>query len=212
MIEIVDCNLVFNLSLFALDGEFPVSADAYGHSCTVTGAKWCFGGFYFDGVDDGINCSANDVLNPAYNQVTVVAWLKPELASTYQRLVQKTYGSPQYANYALELLSDNKIRLRVGDGASFHNFDSIGKLEAGNWYHVAASYDGSRGKVYINGLIDNATEDAFTVATATNSLELGSLAGNNPYGGQMGEVRVYNRALTPLEIQHDYLTPKRRRR
>jgi hypothetical protein len=117
-------------------------------------------------------------------------------------------GTNVDCNYALGLVGDVL-------GADFEDFESgenhpvIGKtpLERGRWHHVAATYDGARFRLYVDGELDadlplTATPrydsiQHFGLGVAINSL--GATAGG--FVGAMDEVRVYSRALEAVEIQ-----------
>lgn len=70
------------------------------------------------------------------------------------------------------------------------------------WTHVAMTYDGTRLVLYVNGLQVATNPAGGTIQSTASPLWIG---GNTPYGeffrGVLDDVRVYNRALTPTEIQ-----------
>ncbi|WP_395044219.1 LamG-like jellyroll fold domain-containing protein [Flavobacterium sp.] len=72
------------------------------------------------------------------------------------------------------------------------------------WYHVAVTYDATTTtmKLYKNGILI-ATNTNVPVAsnTATSKLYIGCYSGNNSFFmGNIDEVRIWNRILTPTEI------------
>ena len=75
------------------------------------------------------------------------------------------------------------------------------------WTHVALTYDGTTLRLYVNGTQVATQAATGAIQSSTNPLWIG---GNRPYGeyfqGLIDEVRVYNRALTPAEIQADMST------
>jgi hypothetical protein len=82
-------------------------------------------------------------------------------------------------------------------------------LLANTWYYLAATYDGETLKAFKNGaLITSNTAPSGVPNAETNSLKLGrhSVAAQF-FRGTVDEVRVYNRALSPAEIQEDMVTP-----
>jgi hypothetical protein len=77
---------------------------------------------------------------------------------------------------------------------------------------VAATYDGSTMSVYLNGHLDNQAAYASGIFPGTNDLAIGAVVGGVPPGqysysfsGAIDEPAIYNRALSPLEIQQIYL-------
>ena len=74
------------------------------------------------------------------------------------------------------------------------------------WTHLAATYDGASLRLYVNGTQVANARRAGSIATSTGALKIGGNAiWGEWYSGLIDEVRVYNRALTPAEIQggHD---------
>ena len=78
----------------------------------------------------------------------------------------------------------------------------------GAWTHVALTYNGSQLRLYVNGVQVASGAASGAIQSSTSPLWIG---GNQPYGeyfkGLIDDVRVYNRALTPAEIQTDMTTP-----
>ena len=76
-------------------------------------------------------------------------------------------------------------------------------LQAGHWTFVAATYDGSRLHLYLDGALAAETAATGTIPTTVVELNLGRNAENTSdnYRGLLDDVRLYNRALSPAEIQ-----------
>jgi hydrogenase maturation factor HypE len=76
------------------------------------------------------------------------------------------------------------------------------------WTHLAVSYDGTTLRLYVNGVEVGSRAVASPLLTSTGVLRLG---GNSVWGeffqGRIDEVRLYNRALGPAEIQADMNAP-----
>ena len=71
-----------------------------------------------------------------------------------------------------------------------------------NWHQVVYTYDGTTDSIYLDGVLKataaNAPHQAGTVTTAY--LGTYDAAGDEPFGGSLDDVRVYNRALSGAEI------------
>jgi hypothetical protein len=159
----------------------------------------------FNGTNARIDITHSSTLNTVSNGISIAGWFKFDLTGTYQRLAVKTVGAPTNAGYSLELLSTDKIRLRIGDGSGFHNFDSLSSITTTGWYHVVVTYNGTTGYVYLNGAEDNNTNDAFTVLDSSATLQLGLLSTvTDPFNGQMDDMRLYNRAISAAEAKALY--------
>jgi hypothetical protein len=90
------------------------------------------------------------------------------------------------------------------DGAApYAGTDSI-KIQTGQWYHVAITYDGSSIMLYINGELKSSMNRHTTYTPNAGDLFLGKLnSGTYPFylNGVLDEVRIYNRALCPAAIR-----------
>ena len=82
------------------------------------------------------------------------------------------------------------------------------RLRLGDWYHVALTYNGS-GKaagvaLYLNGvrLDTDVVRDALNGTCATDApLRVGSKTLGKPFVGQLDDLRLYNRELTPQQVE-----------
>ena len=76
------------------------------------------------------------------------------------------------------------------------------------WSHLAVTYDGATMRLYVNGTQVSSQAQTGSITTSTNPLQIG---GDSIYGqyfqGMIDEVRIYNVALTPAQIQTDMNTP-----
>jgi hypothetical protein len=78
----------------------------------------------------------------------------------------------------------------------------------GAWSYVALTYDGSKLRLFVDGLQAASQPTTGPIATARNPLWFG---GNHPFGeffdGLIDEARVYDRALSDAEIRADMEKP-----
>jgi len=81
-------------------------------------------------------------------------------------------------------------------------------LALNTWSHLAATYDGTTLRLYVNGALAGSRAVASPLITSTGVLRIG---GNNVWGewfaGLIDEVRLYNKALSATEIQADMAAP-----
>jgi outer membrane protein assembly factor BamB len=77
-------------------------------------------------------------------------------------------------------------------------------LSAGTWYSVAATYDGSAIKVYLNGALE-ASQPAGPPLTQAGGFGIGSsVVGGDPFPGKIDEVRVSSSVRSPEWIATAY--------
>jgi hypothetical protein len=103
-------------------------------------------------------------------------------------------------------------RVRVGGfyggcaNPNWQYFDSTRAIPVGRWRHVAATYDGTRLRVYIDGTASGSKLVSGRTCVSGEPLAVG--AKNNPskglleafWDGRLDDVRIYNRALTGAEV------------
>ena len=206
---IFDPSLVLYLPLHRLDGASFMSRDAYGHLCTVTGALWRPYGRYFDGSDDVIKCGANTALD-IVTAGTLEAWVN---VTTFGDNEGVTAKGTTNGYWGLKSHSAGAFRFRVNDGVN--NFRAIASGNSTDtWYHLVGVGDG-RGATSLRIYVNTALKQSADISTLgslvdnTKNLWIGEEERNAAFfHGLIGEVRIYNRALTPLEIQRNYLATK----
>jgi hypothetical protein len=78
-------------------------------------------------------------------------------------------------------------------------------LPLNTWTHIAATFDGSSYRIYMNGAL--AGTSIGTLGAANSSpLVIGGSGTCSKFGGQLDEVAMYDRALTPAEVLSIYQT------
>ncbi|UXX79317.1 Ig-like domain-containing protein [Reichenbachiella carrageenanivorans] len=171
----------------------------------------------FDGVDDYVSVSDNDVLSFGDGSVdkafSVEAWVNFKSLDVYQSIVNKR-GAGVNREYRLALTSLNELEVLFfdeGSGGYLEAQTGVVALNTNQWYHVAFTYDGSSDAnnivIYLDGANMASTPDASVYTAMSNTasaLELGMDAGLQPFHGQMDEVRIWNEELDAGTILSHY--------
>jgi hypothetical protein len=129
--------------------------------------------------------------------MTLEAWVYPTGGGKWSDVVYKSND--------LYYLEGSSPSGRPATGGTFGS-DVLGSaaLPLNTWSHLAATYDRTTLRLYVNGTQVGSKQQANPIQTSTGSLTFG---GDAIYGqffaGRIDEVRVYNRALTAAEIQAD---------
>ncbi|MBI4230673.1 MAG: LamG domain-containing protein [Planctomycetes bacterium] len=197
----VDANTVMLLRLDETGGTSADDASANnrdGPLQNMLGTEWTAGkfgnGLSFDGTNDHLQISDDAVLDPA--SFTIEAWVKFDTvgSGSVQGIAGKRSGSDD--GFELTLESSRKFQFRVDTGAG-NGSTALGstQVSAGTWTHVAATYDGTTMRLYVNG-----TQEASAARmgdwTNGESLTLGSLQGAAYLDGMLDDVRFSNTART----------------
>ncbi len=164
----------------------------------------------FDGSDDYISLNNMDVSG---NAITLEALINSSDLSNCQysdcRIISKAEGLSTPDHYWM--LSTNnsgantvlRFRLKT-NGNSTTLVATTGALSENTWYHVAATYDGAMMRLFLDGTEVGST--AKTGTLTTNSA-VGAFIGanppviDNPWKGEIDEVRIWNTARTQAQIQ-----------
>ena len=206
---VFDPSLVLYLPLYQLDGASFVSKDAHGHLCSVTGALWRPNGRYFDGTDDKITIPDHNALD-LITDATIEVWLNIDDLSANRAIVARHTNSFVMLCYGTGAGNPQK----VGFGKNgVDEVRSTTQLSTNTWYHCVGTKNANLvGAVYINGVLEG-TGTAANYSALSDDILIGELlTGSGDFSGLIGEVRIYNRALTPQEIQCNYLATKWRYR
>lgn len=166
----------------------------------------------FDGVDDYLQVLDDDSIDLTSNY-TIECWFYPDQLNAIQTLISKHEHIITKSGWYLNFNNDNKIRHGAGDGTTWEAFglNSTNVYPKKAWYHAVATNDGSKARIYVNGIRDGEGAAAI-VAKNTQNLWIGnnvsSGIGAYDFKGKIDEVRFYNRVLTSEEIRQRYENTK----
>ena len=157
----------------------------------------------FNGQNTYVECPASDSLDVS-REATVEIWFNP--AARKGGMVSFHTGSG-WADQRLVFAfshyeTDDSLFWVVADG-NFHGRGAWTPPELHKWTHVALSYDGVTYREYRNGLLLNEYPQNYQNPDVRGvPLRLGVSRGlGHPYfSGMLGEVRVYNRAISAAEV------------
>jgi hypothetical protein len=131
-------------------------------------------------------------------QLTIEAWIYSDNYSQHGYIFQK--GSDN--QYALRFYG-SYLRFYTNYNAQNINWSSIG-ITNGNWHHIAATYNGSEKKIYVDGVLKNTYAYTSTLNTGYSGQTIGSGAnGSYSFNGRIDEMRFWNVARTEQEIFDD---------
>jgi len=223
-IDLGGCVLYLPLWRPDMAGSPIISKDKYAHSCTVSGALWTPQGRYFDGDNDKITIPDSAVLS-AMPAITAEIWMKSDGdAGALNGLIGK-YGAAGEVEWFTKLDDDApEIGMRIYDASvnkRIGRMDTTSNVWDDVWHHIVFVWDGtalSSGiKIYVDTAQTDDTDDEaagfVAIEDKTADVQVGTRTTDIGYfKGTIGEVRLYRRALTPLEIQHNYMAAKWRDR
>jgi hypothetical protein len=134
------------------------------------------------------------------NNITLSAWIKPSKVGT-QGVIKKTLGSAAGNGYELSLATTGYVFTRFGGAAN--RLDSVTPYptDGNTWMHIAATYDGTNIRMYINGIENSSRPYSLPIVANTTNLGIGvDPTPQNYYQGVLDDLRIYNRPLSAAEI------------
>jgi hypothetical protein len=179
-----------------------------GNAGAVSNATWTTGRYggalSFNGTSSSVNLPA---LGTFYSGgFTLEAWVKKASTTQVDKAVVGSWtgdgGGPMVWIDHIQ----GHYYLTLNKGLSNY-LDSGATPNAGTWQHVAATYDGTTARFYVDGALVASKPFSGSVGDA-NSWRIGAYGSSATgfFDGTIDEVRIYNRALAASEIATDMNT------
>lgn len=157
---------------------------------------------YLNAVNTGVSTIDSMDLSTAF---TIEMMIKPfgPIDSTTRFLYCLVDGvlNPSIKFY----LVNNKLNIRVYKGGiQQSNLASDSTITTNEWQHVAATYDGTTIKLYVDGSVQATTQamaSPIDAATSAYNLLGVNLGPDNPFSGYIGEFRIWTVCRTLDQIQ-----------
>ena len=194
------------------EGAGTTVIDASGNSNTgsISGATWTtqgkFGNALMFNGSDRVTVNDSNSLD-LISGMTLEAWVYPTATPTTwsTAIMKEQSGDLAYTLYAGS--PANRPNVYVFTNGQ-QGVAGPAALPLNTWSHLAATYDGTTLRLYVNGTQVASRALSGSIVPSTGPLRIG---GNGVwveyFRGRIDEVRIYNRALGATEIQFDMNTP-----
>jgi len=172
-----------------------------GNTAVIPDADLGFSTFFGgNGTSDIVTVSDDSRLDIASGDFSISFWLRWNNTSDDRpRLINK---GDVVDGYAFQLfLSTSKINFAVRRSSITTRIQTNSSILPDVLYHITGTFDGTT-TIYVNGLNDNGG-----VAGATGSstdLIIGGISGVQRLGGNIADLRFYNRVLSPIEVYQSF--------
>ncbi|RJP47639.1 MAG: hypothetical protein C4584_00160, partial [Armatimonadetes bacterium] len=181
----------------AWNGNATSAAGKYGNGVT------------FDSAGDFIsitNSSSLQLDNTQGDGISLSVWFK---ADSYPQadnpIISKMNTSPWNVNYQIDLLNDGTLKIVSWDGSQNNNIGNISGINLGQWYHLVFVMTSSKYYYYLDGFLSSSGNNPFNLYTSVHyNMRIGQDMSTNHFDGTVDNLRVYNRALTPSEVEDLY--------
>lgn len=156
-------------------------------------------GLRFDDADDKLNYDhGSELLENAY---TWSLWVNSNIDPESNPTTNPAEPSAEVVGFNWS--SDNtlwqKTAFQKQSDGSYVRAQLTTDLSADTWYHIAASWDGSTLKAYLNGELE-ASESVSTIKTSSGNLNLSNPGSEASPTTSLDVFQFFNRALTAQEI------------
>src|SRR3990167_167238 len=157
-------------------------------------------GVSFDGSADGVNSVITSTLWDFTSAFSFVAWIRPRSnAGSFANLAS---NAPNTASGWVLSISANQLSF-VFYGVASPNMGVYPPLD--KWSRIAFVIDGVNVTAYYNGKSSGTPQPSgFPLTACAQALALGNGNTQADYNGDMDEVIIYKKALSPAEIKKDY--------
>ena len=157
----------------------------------------------FDGVNDYVSIPHDESLNIT-EELTLEVWIKPEnmTGSGWNEIISKGSNYVYHLFYNDEI---NKLSMGIRIGGKVYFVDTS-YIPDGLWHHLVGTYKSGEFKIYFDGVLNKSRTDTIgSIDTNNEPLNIGNLqnidnVSTAHWHGSVGEIRIYNRILTPDEI------------
>ncbi len=201
------------VAAYALDdglGTLALDSSGHGRTATLAGGTWTESGqvntaVSLNGTSDRIDLPA---LGTFYKTgFTYEAWVKKRGEKVDTAVIGTWVPGDDGGPMIWVDHVSGRYRLTLNKGAVADYLDSGRTPAVGQWQHVAATYDGSVARFFVDG-VQTASKPFTGNVGNSNTWRLGAY-GASPGGffdGAIDEVRIYDRALSVEEIDADMAT------
>jgi concanavalin A-like lectin/glucanase superfamily protein/galactose oxidase-like protein/Big-like domain-containing protein/IPT/TIG domain-containing protein len=187
---------------------------------TIVGATWTTAGKYGNALSFNGTSNYIDLGNPALlrltGSMTIEAWIQATANPPDDgQIIAKSDGQGgwQFKTSPDTGAETFGIAVTGSSGSATQRYSTTVRA-LNTWYHVAGVYNAATGTMdfYVNGVLSTGVlRGASPIPTAqvdeAVNVNIGRRIGGYYFAGIIDEIRIYNRALSQVEIQTDMSTP-----
>ncbi|HEY5232223.1 MAG TPA: S8 family serine peptidase [Verrucomicrobiae bacterium] len=150
------------------------------------------------------------------NSITIEQWIFQTSQGSYQNPIGKwDAGNPSWNQraYAIAISPSGQPYFVVCSNGTPTQVAvySTSTIPLNQWTHLAATYDGTSLKIFVNGILEGQAAYNQGIFPGTDPLGIGVINGGvsegqytSPFSGHIDETSIYQRALSASEIQAIY--------
>ena len=136
---------------------------------------------------------------------TVEVWVKTNSLNQNGFFFEKGTVNSQYALFQ----EGTNIQWRMNIGGVTNLTVSSSSMNTTDWFQIVGTYTSGTRRIYINGVQVASDTQTGTISTNSSGMSVGAFGGTSGsnayfYNGNIGVVRVYNRALSATEVIQNF--------
>ncbi len=142
--------------------------------------------------------------------LTLEGWIRPFSLDGWQGLITQ-HDHPESSGFGV-FLNNGRIAFITGSGGK-HNPASLhqtkpGLISAQTWHHIAATWDGKRKRIYVDGELAGQFPFSGVVKPGRTAIRLGAYASHgkasNFYDGDLAMCVIHGQALNPNQVKRRF--------
>lgn len=170
-------------------------------------------GILLDGADDYVNVPDSDSLDLQTGSGTISAFIKADVSQPWAANGAGIVTKESSSSFSTTIAYEYAVRwiqgMYVSHGASGTYVSGGADMRDGKWHHIAATWSGAGGSVrlFSDGILVAETNQTSGIINNTaDPVRIGVFRWNVSglerfFKGMIDEVRIYNRALSLLEVR-----------
>jgi len=204
--ELETADLELHLDAASFDGSTntPTTWTALtGSNGTISGATFDseLGNWLdFSSANDKVTTTVGHTELPVTSAWSCDAWINFKQFGTNTNPFGMIDGAPGYLGWALYVTAAGLARPMINGNQQSPNK----QLALDTWYHIAFSSTGSSLSYFVDGLLIGSTST--TISAPSTDFKLGHLDVYPQFIGKIGQVRLYDSALTSNQVKSNYLS------
>jgi hypothetical protein len=201
-------SLVGYWKLDETSGVTATDSSGYGHHGTLTGgASWSTGGSY-NAVDFNGSSAYVALGNPAAmnfaGQITISAWVKARQHDNDSFIDILCHGEQSSPKRSTSLKISGGDKYQIGSYSPTEKaIQEVHAHDLNRWVHLVGVYDGTQWLLYRNGLLEATLTGPIGAVEVDNedwAIGAEGTATRRFLDGEVREVRLYRRGLSPAEV------------
>jgi hypothetical protein len=190
--ELYSTGSILSFPLDENSGNTATDQSGKGNDADIYGASWVTGimgtALSFDGVDDYLEIINSDILE-SVNALTISAWIKGGSDTSLAYFIS-THGFGVWQQGAFAGLAISVTATNSAGGAILLN----------QWTFITGTYNGVDIQFYVNGILQATQNHPGVMATGGRNFTI-AYFNNNYWDGTIDELNIWNRILSPTEIE-----------